>query len=165
MIKKHHEFAVDYWSEQDQTTYTGQFTSKKLSIMDQSKISVRTSQLCGGMYTVREEIDGKLMPTGKGISEEVEFQNRMIAYLEIALIQKPSWWKLEEITDEGLILEVWKGVMEGEKSFRGLSGTNTSRSRTNRDSEESGDTESKETVARNNVKKVVGKEVSDTLDI
>ncbi len=161
-IKKHHNFVVDHYSKMDGQQYYGEFTSKRLSIMDQTKIAVRQSQLSGGAYCVKGD-DGK--PNGMGIPEEAEFANRMIAHLEIALIKKPSWWNLEELADEELILKVYQEVIRGDMTFRGL--TEPKKEGSVGDGSDKGvsTSERSQSVGGDNIKKVVGKEVSDALDI
>lgn len=113
--KKTHIFSVKHVSEETGDEFEGQFTTKKLSIMDRSKIGVRRSQLSGGMYTVRDD-DGK--PTGQGLDEDTDFLNHMIAHLEHALVQKPTWFKLEQIDDAAVLRKVYAEVIEFENSFR-----------------------------------------------
>jgi hypothetical protein len=94
----------------------GQFTSKKMSIMDRSRIGVRRSQLAGGMYCVRDD-DGKA--TGQGIDSTTDWLNWMIATMEICLVQKPTWFNLAELDDLELLEKVFTEVMTFESSFRG----------------------------------------------
>lgn len=72
--------------------YAGTFTSKILSFKDKTQVKVRTSQLCGGFYCVRDD-EGE--PTGRGIDSETEWNSYMLATLEACLIQKPLWFKLD----------------------------------------------------------------------
>ena len=110
-------FNIDYTSKMENgKVYQGSFTSKKLSILDQTKVSRRKSELCGGMYTVR---DDKGDPTGQGIDEVSEWTSNMIAILETAIVTSPGWWDLEDIVDEDLMLAVFKEVMAFENTFRG----------------------------------------------
>jgi hypothetical protein len=160
MLKKTHTFTIDF-EDEDGTVYSGVFTSKRLSIADQAKINVRKSQLCGGVYCVRDE---KGNPTGLGIPEEAEIANQMIAQLEVSLVQKPDWFKLDDIYSNELIVKIWMEVMEGEKSFRG--GTRAASQGGNDSGRSKADsvTERQETGSGHDVKKVVGKEIQDALD-
>ena len=115
VVKDKHTFHINYTGD-DGVQYVGQFTSKKLSIMDQSRIAVKTSQLCGSLYCVRDN-DGN--PTGQGIPEEIELTNKMLATISVALIQKPEWFDFDKLSDNGLVIEIWKKIAEGESSFRG----------------------------------------------
>ncbi len=95
-------------------TVEGQFTTKRLSIKDRSLIGVKKSQLNGGMYCVRDDND---MPTGQGLDDGTDWLNSMLAHLEVSLVQKPSWWDLNEIADISLIHKVYGEVMDFETSF------------------------------------------------
>lgn len=157
MIEKRHTFVIEHVSEQEQQTFRGQFTSKKLSMMDRSKINVRKAQLNGGMYAVRDD-EGR--PTGLGIDEETEYLNYMIAFLEVVLIDKPVWWKMEDLSDDDLVLKVFQEAMKFENSFR--------KSKTNDGSvgSSAGSSEAQytETNAGSPIKKMVDKEVLASLD-
>lgn len=169
MIKKQKPFMIDYKSEIDDRNYTGQFVTKKLSVMDSTKISVRKSQLSGGMYCVRDE-NGN--PTGQGIDEDTDTFNYMLAMLEICLIQKPEWWKLSAnnsgddnyIGDQGLISAVFAEVISFEKSFRGRNGSANQGQGSGARSEIAGAPEPSSSDSANNPKKVVGGEVQSALD-
>lgn len=112
---KFHTFQIDFKSEVDGSRYQGNFMIRKLSILDQAKISRRKSELCGGMYCVRDKDD---KPTGQGIDEWTEWLNHMIALLETSIETAPQWWNLEEIYDESLLVAVFGEVMSYENSFR-----------------------------------------------
>lgn len=102
------------WLDEDGVQHPGTFTAKRLSVMERSKVAVRRSQLSGGMYCVRDD-DGA--PTGQGIDPSTDYINIVIAHLEIALIQKPIWFKLEEMTDMGLATDVYDKILEFEMTF------------------------------------------------
>ena len=144
---------------EDESVVEGTFTTKRLSIMDRAKIGVRRSQLCGGMYCVRDEND---KATGQGLDEDTDYLNQMIAHLEVALVQKPVWFNLAEVTDLGLVREVYQQVADFEFNFfrRGNPGTDgpgsirTSESGGERPGTGSGDAATP----------VVGQEVSSALD-
>lgn len=137
----------------------GQFTTKKLSIMDRSKIGVRKSQLSGGMYTVRDDQGN---PTGQGLDEDTDFLNHMISHLEVALIQKPIWFDLNNIDDADLVRKVFKEVIDFEASFRRPG--NTSDSGNDGSSQEASSTESSQQTTGRLPTQVVGKEVQAALD-
>ena len=107
-------FNVKYKSPETGQIVEGTFTTKRLSIRDRSEIGRRRSQLAGGMYCVRDD-EGN--PTGQGLDEETDYLNAMIAHLEVSLVQKPQWWDLQEISDLGLVREVYQQVGEFESSF------------------------------------------------
>jgi len=83
-------------------------------VRDRSQVGMRKSQLAGGMYCVRDD-EGN--PTGQGLDEDTDYLNGMIAHLEVALIQKPSWFNLAELADLGLVREVYGAVFDFETSF------------------------------------------------
>jgi hypothetical protein len=102
------------WIDDDNVEHMGTFTCKRLSVMDRSKLAVRRSQLSGGMYCVRDD-EGN--PTGQGIDPGADYINTMIAHLEQALVQKPIWFKFEDLTDMDLITEIYEKVIEFEMTF------------------------------------------------
>lgn len=157
-----HTFTIDHLSDDDGKRYTGQFTCKKLSIMDQSRIQVRKAQLSGGLFCVRDDTG---IPTGKGLDEEAEFLNLMIAELDTLLVQKPQWWDLDQITDQDLMLAVYKEVSSYENSFRRSNNAqNTDSERSDHSSKNGSSPEHPQAVAGNNPTKVVGEEVQAALD-
>lgn len=103
-------FMVRYQSEMDGKVYEGQFTTKKLSIRDMGHIGTRRSQLNGGFYFDEDN-------PGVGIDEITHSTNNMIAHFEVALIQKASWFDLDEIYDVGLLGAVFKHIADFENSF------------------------------------------------
>ena len=111
--KNRNTFMLVYKTDDGQTL-EGQFTSKRLSIRDRAQIGVRKSQLTGGMYCVRDD-DGNA--TGQGLDEDADYLNTMLAHLEIALAQKPSWFDLDDVYDLGLVREVYEKVVNFELTF------------------------------------------------
>jgi len=109
-MKKQHIFEINYRSEVDDTTYSGTFTAKKLSVRDQSKLNVRKAQLNGGLYHMPDN-------PGCGIDEYTDEFNQILAHLEVAIINAPQWWDLDQIGDSGVIVEVFKEVATFENSF------------------------------------------------
>lgn len=162
MLKKLHTFSIDHASTIDNQHYVGQFTCARITVMSRSKISIRKSQLCGGMYCVRDD-NGN--PTGLGIDEETEGLNYMLAVLDVALVQKPEWFKLEEISDEGLLIKVFKEVMAFDNSFRVSGGTTTQANSGSVDSSQ-GTGAAQHQVSNHNapVKKMVDEQVQAALD-
>jgi len=159
---KLHTFNIDYTSKMESgKNYQGSFTSKKLSILDQTKISRRKSELCGGMYTVRDD-DGK--PTGQGIDEVSEWTSNMIAILEVAIISSPPWWDLKELVDDQLMMDVFKEVMEFENSFRGRGRSEDTRDGSDISGEESSQRQHQKSNNSDNAPKMVDEEIPITLD-
>jgi hypothetical protein len=162
MIKKIHTFNIDHTSESDGQQYRGQFACRRMSMMDRSKINVRKSQLSGGMYCVRDD-NGN--PTGQGIDQETEWLNYCIAVLEIVLVQKPEWWKLDEISDQEVIFKVFTEVMNFENSFRKRgNGTALTGGDTASGSEANSQAQPAQAVAGSPAPKVVDQKVSAALD-
>lgn len=107
-----HTFQIDYASELDDRRYFGTFTTKKLSISDVAALGVRKAQLNGGFHHDPEK-------PGAGVDSNTDNFNAMIAHLDIALVQTPPWWDLEEITDGELIARVFEEVVKHENTFLG----------------------------------------------
>ena len=154
-------FVVKYKTSEGQIL-EGQFTTKRLSIMDRSTMGVRKSQLCGGMYCVT---DDKGKATGQGIDENVDYLNTMIAHLEVALVQKPQWFDLEEIDEMGVLQEVYNEVVSFAVSFfRPDDGGDSQGNGSGRSSEATSDQTSQEQENNPHSATVVDREVSAALD-
>jgi hypothetical protein len=125
-MKHQHPFPIAWKDPETGEELTGQFTTKRLTIQDKARLGVRVSQLCGGMYCVREpdpdDPDGPGKPTGQGIDAETQFMNEMLAHMELALIQKPKWFNLAELCDLDLMKEVYGHVVDYELSFKSRRG-------------------------------------------
>ena len=148
------QFNIDFVSKVDGKRYHGQFTVKKLSIKDIGQIGVRKTQLNGGFHHD---------PTtpGSGVPPQTDWLNQMIAYLEIALVQMPFWFDLDQIYDPDLLGEIFKNATEYENNFfrtdRGQDvAPGSSKDDSSGESEESGST--------GYVAPVVGDQVPNSLD-
>lgn len=119
-LKRTSQFTVDWKSQVHEQRMHGTFTVKKLSVKDQAKVRVRQVELNGGLYCV---LDDNGNPTGKGVDLSTESLNYMIAYLEVALEQKPIWFDLNELADEELLMHIFQEAMKFENSFRGREGS------------------------------------------
>ena len=116
-IPKTHTFFLKHTSEFDGQYYEGQFACRKMSLRDFGRIGVRKTQLNGGFHHDPNN-------PGCGIGEQEDTIHNMIAHLEIALIQWPSWWILDEIEDPDLLKTVFNNCVIFENSFlskRGVS--------------------------------------------
>ena len=160
-LKQTHTFIMDYQSDIDQRQYNGTFSCTRMNVLARSKISIRRSQLCGGMYCVRDD-EGK--PTGQGIDEETEGLNYMFAVLEVLLVQKPEWFKLEDITDESVIIQAFKEVMSFDNSFRAGRRATTEENGTVGSNQGASASESKKSDNLGAPKKVVDPEIHAALD-
>ncbi len=98
-----HEFSIDYLSKVDGKRYRGKFTTKKLSIMDISRVQVRTLQLNGGFHYDESK-------PGVGVTKSQSITSNILAHLEVSLIQVPNWWDLENIIDLDLVTHVYEKV-------------------------------------------------------
>lgn len=107
---KIHTWNFSYRSPLDGKTYQGQFSSKKLSIMELSRLGVRKVQLNGGFHHDEDN-------PGSGIEPHIDSMNSMIAHIELAVIQAPVWFNLEYIYDPELIQQVYNEVVKFENSF------------------------------------------------
>jgi len=96
----------------DYKRYTGSFTTKKLSVRDFAQLGVRKVQLNGGFHYNPKAL-------GQGIDQATDELNTMIAHLELALIEYPEWWNLDELTDLTVLSEVYGEVISFENSFLG----------------------------------------------
>jgi hypothetical protein len=122
-------FSIDYESDIDNYHYRGKFTCKKLSIKDLSALGVRKAQLNGGFHYDAGN-------PGRGVDEQTDEMNNMVAHLELAIVDAPAWWDLDKITDLDLIAEVYKEVAEFEYSFLGRSNRQSSSDSESGDSSE-----------------------------
>jgi len=139
----------------------GQFTLKRLSIMDRARLGVRKSQICGGMYCVRDD-NGKA--TGQGVDDMTDFFAEMLAHLEVGLAQKPQWFDVEEISDMGLIQEVYTHAVEFENTFFRRKDGGDGPGKPGQVGKADGSPQSQGTNTGDNSPKVVGQEVSSALD-
>lgn len=103
-------FAIDFVSEAESQRYQGSFTIKKLSIRDIAALGVRKAQLNGGMYYDANN-------PGRGVDEQTDDFNNMIAHLELSVKNAPTWWDLDKINDVSLLGKVFKEVLDFENSF------------------------------------------------
>ncbi len=99
---------LDVVSYIDDKRYFGDFVVKKLTIRDLAALGVRKAQLNGGMHCT---------DTGQGVSPDTDEINGQIAHLEIALVQAPTWWKLDEIVDWDIVAALYREVVSFENSF------------------------------------------------
>jgi hypothetical protein len=102
-------FEIDYTDDLGKR-WMGNFVCKKLSVRDYLRIGVRKTQLNGGFHYDAEQ-------PGKGIPAEIDDANSMVAHLELALIQSPIWWDLDQIYDLELVTKVYVEIMKFENSF------------------------------------------------
>ena len=110
MKSRMHTFPFDYYSEIEERQFTGNFTTKKLTLGDISRMGVIKAQLCGGL--VYDPV------SGKGVETHVANVNEMIAHCKVALVNHPDWWNPEEFIDPDLLNLVYKEVLTFENSFR-----------------------------------------------
>jgi hypothetical protein len=103
-------FSIDYVSDVDDIRYQGNFTIKKLNIRDLAAVGVRKAQLNGGMYYDSEN-------PGRGVDEQTDTFNNMVAHLELAVKTAPVWWDLNKITDMQLVGKIFKEVIDFENTF------------------------------------------------
>lgn len=147
-------FSVDYNSEQDGMRYTGKFTIKKLGIRDLAALGVRKAQLNGGMYY------NEATP-GRGVDEQTDDFNNMLAHFELSIQDAPKWWDLAQITDVELLGIVFKEVIEFENSFLARK---SSRKKSGGNGDGSSSPDVQETNTTGSPRKVVGEEVQAALE-
>lgn len=147
--KKRHIFEINHTSVDDDATYRGTFTCKRLSIRGYAQVQVTKTRLNGGMHFVPNE-------PGIGVDENTDNLNGMLAQLEVALIDTPDWWNLDDISDMELVGMVFSEVVKFENSFR------TRDSDT--DSEAGSQAPDTRTQPGGDSRQVVGEEVSASLE-
>jgi len=147
-------FSIDFTSELEDRRYQGTFTVKKLGIREMGALGVRKSQLNGGMYFDSEN-------PGRGVDEETDNFNNMIAHLEIAIKVAPDWWNLDKITDPSLVGKVFQEVLEFENSFLRRA---SDRKTNNGISTGSSETDVSKADANRGTVALVGKEVQSALE-
>jgi len=109
--KTQHIFQINYTSEDDDKHYIGDFSCRRLSIKDYQKLNVLKATYNGGMHYSPDR-------PGYGVDRSTEYLGQMLAHLEVALVVKPDWWNLNEISDMDLLGKVFHEVMLFENSFR-----------------------------------------------
>jgi len=109
-INTMHTWNFHFKSEIDGRTYEGQFTCKKLSIMEISRLGVRKVQLNGGFHYNEDR-------PGYGVEPHIDNMNSMLAHLELAVIQAPVWFNPEVIYDPSLLRAIYGEVAKFENSF------------------------------------------------
>ena len=153
-VHKQKQFFIKHTDEYSGQLLEGQFTTKKLSIREISAVSVRRTQLNGGYYFSKEN-------PGRGIDEDTDWTNQMLAHLEYCLIQKPLWFNLVEIDDVDLLLKVYRECALFENSAKSpqqRAAVNTGSSQT-----DSG-RESEQPRAAGHIEEVGGGQVQPSLD-
>ena len=98
-------FHVEYTEPETGHVYGGDFTVKRLTMGDIRQVAIRKAQLNGG---VAED----------ALDRNVRYVNSMLAHLEIALTQKPEWWKPDTFYNADVIAEIYSEVISFEESFR-----------------------------------------------
>ena len=154
-------FHVDLTSDDTGEHFQGQFTTKKLSIMDQTLVARRKSELGGGLYCDRDD-NGN--PTGRGISDNTEMLNYMLALCEVAVIQAPEWWNVKDVSDEDLLYVVFKEVTDYQNSFRKRPRGSSSKDDADGSSEEDSAAPNAQANTGDNAPKVVDSKVQADLD-
>ena len=104
-------FQVRVKSEIDGEIYSGQFTTKKLTIGGMIQMGTVKSQLAGGL---------SYNPTsGKGLPFAQEILCEMIAHCQVALISSPTWFSNpQDLNDVAILRAVYEEVSSFEESFR-----------------------------------------------
>lgn len=105
-----HTWNFHHKSSLDGCVYEGQFTCKKLSIMELSRLGVRKVQLNGGYHFDESK-------PGFGVEEHIDNMNSMLAHLEMAIVQAPIWFNPEEIYDPEILPMIYAEVAKFENSF------------------------------------------------
>ena len=153
-VNQLHTWNFSHKSQIDDKVYEGQFTTKKLAVMELSRLGVRKVQLNGGFHFDEEH-------PGQGIDENIDSMNSMVAHLEVSLIQAPIWFDLDKLIDPMILQLVYREVARFENNFF----------RPRRESAESGRSvpndssgESQESGSAGHVEAVGGSEVQPSVD-
>ena len=153
-INTMHTWNFHYKSENDGRVYEGQFTCKKLSIMEISRLGVRKVQLNGGYHYDESR-------PGCGVEPHIDNMNSMLAHLELAVIQAPVWFNPEVMFDPSLIRAVYEVVVRFENSFFR---SQRSASESGRSGPDDRSGESQESGSAGRVAEVGGNQVQPSLD-
>lgn len=119
MTKRLNTFSFTYDSKQEGKKYQGTFTMRIPGMIERTQISVRRSQILGGMYCVKDPITDE--PTGRGVDIDTEFAAHVQAWLEYCLVQKPDWCKFDgddAPMDDGMFMALFKEASKFETTFR-----------------------------------------------
>lgn len=84
---------------------TGVFVGKYLSLMERIKIGSIRAKL----------LDGAPAESLDPYTDNIVF---MVAYLTVALVKQPSWFKLEELDDITILQQLYNEIDEFNQSFR-----------------------------------------------
>lgn len=155
------QFMINYKSEDTGEMFEGNFSCRRQSIIDKSRINRRRSELAGGYYCVKDE-NGN--PTGQGIDESSEWFCYAVAVLETVIETSPDWYDLDKVYDDGLIFSIFKEVMDYENSFRRSRRVADSEQEVGRSGENSSTEKSQNTHTSNNPTQVVDRQIQDALD-
>jgi len=147
-------FSIDIVSDVDDFRYQGSFTVQKLSVRDLAALGVRKAQLNGGMY-----FDSR--NPGRGVDENTDDFNNMMAHMELAIKKAPSWWNMDTLSDISVLGTVWKEVLDFENSFLRRA---ADRAAANRASHENSEGNVSTTNADGSSRQVVGAEVQAALE-
>ena len=162
ITKNTHVFNIDYTNPETGEHFAGSFTCKRASINDMIKMQAKKVELSKGYYCVRDE-DGN--PTGRGLDEDADFTNTVLARLSVVILSAPEWWNLDELNDFSLIMAVWNEVRSFESTFRRpAGGSQPGGQKLDSGSQDAGSTQRTETDAGHRTKAVVDEEVSVALD-
>jgi hypothetical protein len=101
-LKFQKSFLFEYRSEDEDRTFSGEFTVKRLNLGDSSRIGVRIAQL----------------NAGEDVNPQVHFLHNMIAYCEAALVVVPDWWKPAEFYDVQILRKMYDYVYAFNDNFR-----------------------------------------------
>lgn len=150
---------IDYSSVIDNQRYTGNFTFKKLSIRDLAALGVRKTQLNGGLHHDPAN-------PGRGVDEQTDEFNGMIAHLELCIVEAPPWWNLDQISDVELVGKLYQEAMTFENSFlrRGQGTANLEGSQPSGDSQAGREAAGKASDVPGAASEVVGREVQAALE-
>jgi hypothetical protein len=96
-------FTVDWEDPETGKKLSGTFTATRPTLGLVGQIAVIKARLNGGEDNINPQVD---------------FMNEMIAYLQVTLIDTPTWWKPSAFFSVTPIQSVWDWVRKWQDSFR-----------------------------------------------
>lgn len=149
-----HTFSVDI--KTPRRRYEGTFTVKKLSVREIAQMGVRRVQMNGGLHYDPSN-------PGKGLDPMTDEFNAIFAHLDLAIVESPDWWDLDELNDFAVVSAVYQEVIDFEGRFLGY-GKDASDKRQGRSSEDNSTPSQNEADADRHAPELVGSEVRSSLE-
>lgn len=95
-------FQFEYKNPEDGKLLSGRFVARRLSIGALGQLGVLKARLNGG-----ERVEGM-----------IDFLHEQLAYLQLVLIEVPTWWSPADFYDLDIIRSIYDHVRHWEDNFR-----------------------------------------------